>query len=226
MCHNNNWHTVIRIDILWQTSHSEYMSFDHLQMPATTGWISNCVGMTSLGLVGWLVVLRINVDLAIFQPYLDLEAGDNQSLKIQVARRGIEPRSSCSASQELNHSATAAPPLWAVCCIFCFVSSLFHLRICFTFVFVLPTNWPGRGHFCRLIVISFTKPNIFFSRKIFVWHLVRHSGVLIVRQISTALLHTKCTHTVSAILFVFMKINEFSAQGLNFRKMYICILNC
>ena len=60
-------------------------------------------------LVGWLVVLRINVDLAIFQPYLDLEAGDNQSLKIQVARPGIESRSSCSASQELNHSATAAP---------------------------------------------------------------------------------------------------------------------
>ena len=58
---------------------------------------------------GWLDVLRINVDLAIFQPYLDLEAGDNQSLKIQVARPGIEPRSSCSASQELNHSATAAP---------------------------------------------------------------------------------------------------------------------
>ena len=60
-------------------------------------------------MVGWLVVLRINVDLAIFQPYLDLKAGDNQSLKIQVARPGIEPRSSCSASQELNHSATAAP---------------------------------------------------------------------------------------------------------------------
>ena len=62
-----------------------------------------------LFLVGWLVVLRINDDLAIFQPYLDLEAGDNQSLKIQVARPGIEPRSSCSASQELNHSATTAP---------------------------------------------------------------------------------------------------------------------
>ena len=59
--------------------------------------------------IGWLVVLRINVDSAIFQPYLDLEAGDNQSLKIQVARPGIEPRSSCSASKELNHSATAAP---------------------------------------------------------------------------------------------------------------------
>ena len=54
------------------------------------------------GMVGWLVVLRINVDLAIFQPYLDLEAGDNQSLKIQVARPGIEPRSSCSASQEFK----------------------------------------------------------------------------------------------------------------------------
>ena len=36
-----------------------------------------------------MVVLMINVDLAIFQPYLDLEAGDNQSLKIQVARPGI-----------------------------------------------------------------------------------------------------------------------------------------
>ena len=64
-------------------------------------------------LVGWLVVLRVNVDLAIFQPYLDLEAGDNQSLKIQVARTGIEPRSSCSASQKLinNHSATTAPDI-------------------------------------------------------------------------------------------------------------------
>ena len=62
-------------------------------------------------LVDWLVVLRINVDLAIFQPYLDLEAGDNQSLKIQVARPGIEPRSSCSASQELNQSATATPKM-------------------------------------------------------------------------------------------------------------------
>ena len=29
------------------------------------------------GLV-WFGFLRINVDLAIFQPYLDLEAGDNQ----------------------------------------------------------------------------------------------------------------------------------------------------
>ena len=61
-----------------------------------------------------MVVLRINVDLAIFQPYLDLKAGDNQSLKIQVARPGIELRSSCSASQELNHSATAAPTKYEV----------------------------------------------------------------------------------------------------------------
>ena len=53
--------------------------------------------------------MRIYVTSAVFQPYRDLEAGDNQSLKIQVARPGIEPRSSCSASQELNHSATAAP---------------------------------------------------------------------------------------------------------------------
>ena len=48
-------------------------------------------------------------------PYRDLEVGDNQSLKIQVARPGIEPRSSCSASQELNHSATAAPIMTKKC---------------------------------------------------------------------------------------------------------------
>ena len=53
------------------------------------------------GLV-WFGLLRIYVALAVFQPYRDLEAGDNQSLKIQVARRGIEPRTSCSASQELK----------------------------------------------------------------------------------------------------------------------------
>ena len=64
-------------------------------------------------LIWFIGLLRIYVALAVFQPYRDLEAGDNQSLKIQVARRGIEPRTSCSASQELNHSATAAPLLYS-----------------------------------------------------------------------------------------------------------------
>ena len=56
----------------------------------------------------WLVVSKIYVASAVYQPYRDLEAGDDQSLKIQLARPGIEPQSSCSASQKLNHSATAA----------------------------------------------------------------------------------------------------------------------
>ena len=60
-------------------------------------------------LVGWLVELMNYVASVVFQQYRDLEVGDNQSLKIQVARTGNEPLSSCSASQELNHSATAAP---------------------------------------------------------------------------------------------------------------------
>ena len=51
----------------------------------------------------WLMVaLRIYVTSVVFQSYRDLEAGDNQSLR-------IEPRTSGSASQKLNHSATAAP---------------------------------------------------------------------------------------------------------------------
>ena len=55
----------------------------------------------------WLVVLRINVDLAIFQPYLDLESEDNQSLKIQVARPGIEPGPLAPQAKNL----TTRPPL-------------------------------------------------------------------------------------------------------------------
>ena len=58
----------------------------------------------------WLVDciedLRRFIDIS---PYSDFEAGDNQPLKIQVARPEIEPRSSCSASQVLDHSATNAP---------------------------------------------------------------------------------------------------------------------
>ena len=34
-------------------------------------------------LLSWLVALRIYVALAVFQPYRDLEAGDNQSLKFK-----------------------------------------------------------------------------------------------------------------------------------------------
>ena len=59
-------------------------------------------------IIGWLVVLRIYVASGVFQPYRDLEAGDNKSLNSSV-EAGIEPLTSCSASQELNHSATAAP---------------------------------------------------------------------------------------------------------------------
>ena len=56
-------------------------------------------------LVGWmLVVLRNYVTLAIFEPYHDLEAGDNLA-----ARLGIKPWTSFSVSQELNHYTTAAP---------------------------------------------------------------------------------------------------------------------
>ena len=54
--------------------------------------------------VGWFF---INVDLAIFQPYLDSEAGDDQSLKIQVARRGIKPGPLAPQAKSL----TTRPPL-------------------------------------------------------------------------------------------------------------------
>ena len=61
-------------------------------------------------LVGWLVVLMIYVALAVFRPYRDLEAGDNQYLKFKWRGGESNPRTSCFATQELNHSATVVPP--------------------------------------------------------------------------------------------------------------------
>ena len=59
-------------------------------------------------LVGCFEDLRRFSDLSAISR---LGAGDNQS-EIVVARPGIEPQTSCSASQELNHYTTAAPNLW------------------------------------------------------------------------------------------------------------------
>ena len=58
--------------------------------------------------VGWLVVLRIYVALAVFQPYLDLEARDNQSLKFKW--RGGESNPGPLAPQAKSLT-TRPPPL-------------------------------------------------------------------------------------------------------------------
>ena len=59
-------------------------------------------------LVGWLVVLRIYVALAVFQPYRDLEAGDNKSLKFKW--RGGESNPGPLAPQAKSLT-TRPPPL-------------------------------------------------------------------------------------------------------------------
>ena len=56
----------------------------------------------------WLVVLRIYVALAVFQPYRDLEAGDNQSLKFKW--RGGESNPGPLAPQAKSLT-TRPPPL-------------------------------------------------------------------------------------------------------------------
>ena len=59
-------------------------------------------------MVGWLVVLRIYVALAVFQPYRDLEAGYTQSLKFEW--RGGEPNPGPLAPQAKSLT-TRPPPL-------------------------------------------------------------------------------------------------------------------
>ena len=52
-------------------------------------------------MIVWSVVLRIYVNLEIFHPYRDLEAGDNQS-EIVAARPGIEPRTFAPQAKSLT----------------------------------------------------------------------------------------------------------------------------
>ena len=55
----------------------------------------------------WLVVLRIYVALAVFQPYRDLEAGDNQPLKYKWRGRESNPGPLALQAKSL----TTRPPL-------------------------------------------------------------------------------------------------------------------
>ena len=58
-------------------------------------------------MVGWFVILRIYVALAVFQPYRDLEAGDDQSLKFKWRDRESNPRSLAPQAKSLT---TRPPP--------------------------------------------------------------------------------------------------------------------
>ena len=62
--------------------------------------------------IGWLVVLRIYVVLAVFQPYHDLKAGDNQYLKFKWRDRESNPGPSAPQAKSLT---TPPPPLPFTC---------------------------------------------------------------------------------------------------------------
>ena len=64
----------------------------------------------SYSLCSWLVVSRIYVALAVFQPYRDLEAGDNQSLKFKWRGGGSNPKPLAPQAKSLT---TRPPPLLA-----------------------------------------------------------------------------------------------------------------
>ena len=68
----------------------------------------------------WLVVLRIYIASAVFQPYRDLEAGDNQSLKFKW--RGKESSPGPLAPQA--KSLTTRPPPKKECQIECTCTAL------------------------------------------------------------------------------------------------------
>ena len=67
---------------------------------------------------GWLVVLRINVASAIFQSYRYLEAGDNLSLKIPVARKVIWSIHSNHNGSDATHNTSPWKMLYHISAIF------------------------------------------------------------------------------------------------------------
>ena len=63
--------------------------------------------LQQVGWLVWLVVLGIYVALAVFQPYRDLEAGDNQSLKFKWRDRESNPGPLAPQAKSLT---TRPPP--------------------------------------------------------------------------------------------------------------------
>ena len=85
----------------------ELMSYyANLFMPLV-GWLVGWLFWGFTSLFGWLF-WGFYVALAIFHQYRDMEAGNNQSLKCS-GETGNRTRTSCSASQELNHYTIASP---------------------------------------------------------------------------------------------------------------------
>ena len=67
------------------------------------------VPLTKTYFKSWLVELRILRRFSGISAISRLASRRLPISEIQVTRPGIEPRTSCSASQELNHSTNAAP---------------------------------------------------------------------------------------------------------------------
>ena len=116
-------------------------------------------------------------------------------------------------------------PLCAVCFVFCSVLSLFHLRICFSLRLFLFCQ--GRRHFSR--VTSYWARYFFFGRKIFVGHLVRHTGVFCRTFWKNVRLSDKSDefrqHCDSGILcntkcnIMSYKTHEFQIKTVNFKSI-------
>ena len=72
-------------------------------------WLSKICSLYQFQNVGWLVVLRIYVTLAVFQPCRDLETGDNQSLKFKWRGGESNPGPLAPQAKSLTTWPNAAP---------------------------------------------------------------------------------------------------------------------
>ena len=76
------WHFIVSLCAMSKFNTATGARPCHFDFCARLTWNASVFQVLNLhSLYGWLVVLRIYFALAIFQPYRDLEAGDNQSLK-------------------------------------------------------------------------------------------------------------------------------------------------
>ena len=102
---------------LWENERDLINSVVHVWHSITIT-IDNAHGYVLL--VGWLVALRIYVALAVFRPYRDFEAGDNQSLKFKWRDRESNPG---PHAPQARRSTTRPPPM------FLFIAELLIMNI-------------------------------------------------------------------------------------------------
>ena len=115
------------------------------------------VSLDFFWLVGWLVVLKIYVALAVFQAYRDLEAGDNQSLKFKWRGRESNPGPLAPQSKSLTTRPLPLPTFFGNIGCYAISQNAFNLQNLYC---IYREDEKGKHKYLFLVMIIVTVPYI------------------------------------------------------------------